>query len=446
MSPEFNCQLHNNTITASKGLKIYHSRVAGNGSNLTSFLQSTPPPNTANVYLNWILFDEQLKYVAGGADPVAAGGGYKLHAPASIPVAKNGFLYVYVSNESNYPVYFDNLAIRHTPGPILEETHYYPFGLTMAALSSKAANTLDNKHEYNGKEKQAGELSDGSGLEWYDYGARMYDPQIGRWHVVDPMADRMRRWSVYSYCYNNPIRFVDPDGMVPTEPDLPDNVVYFKSAEAAAIGWGKNYNGESIAKSKEFVSAIYKVKINGTYYYAYTTPIIAKHNKFSHKDWADAKSRIPANGKLAAMIHSHDQWDYQTTNEYNSEPDIRTAESEKPDGIDSYVTTPGGRLVVHRNFDPNGDGKDKLICTCLQSDPMSPDKVSANEKGKVYFENFQNPNTYNWGPINTDIKPIMFFDKPKDIERPPKKIGPQGKGTLCLGCYEADQQPPWIKG
>ncbi|MDP4240769.1 MAG: RHS repeat-associated core domain-containing protein, partial [Bacteroidota bacterium] len=88
-------------------------------------------------------------------------------------------------------------------GALLQRSDYYPFGMN----SSQYSSSTDNKYLYNGKELQE-DLS----LNCYDYGARFYDPQIGRFTTLDPQAERYYRWSPYTYAMNNPVNLIDPNG------------------------------------------------------------------------------------------------------------------------------------------------------------------------------------------------------------------------------------------
>lgn len=91
-------------------------------------------------------------------------------------------------------------------------SNYYPFGLQISSLSWHREDAVANNYLYNGFELQK-DLN----LGLYDYLTRQYDPALGRFINVDPAADLMRRFTPYAYAFNNPIRFIDPDGMMPTD-------------------------------------------------------------------------------------------------------------------------------------------------------------------------------------------------------------------------------------
>jgi RHS repeat-associated protein len=95
--------------------------------------------------------------------------------------------------------------------PVVQSDDYYPFGLSFN--SYQRVTSKQNDYLYNGEE-----LQDELDLNWLDYGARMYDPAIGRWHVVDPLGELAYSWTLYRYGFNNPLRFIDPSGMVEEDP------------------------------------------------------------------------------------------------------------------------------------------------------------------------------------------------------------------------------------
>ena len=194
-------------------------------SNPGPFQSATAPDNqnaagnTPKAYLTVLFFDERFNFVSEGTLSERVNGAGNSNASLTISDAKapkNGYAYVYVSNESIENVYFDNLQVKHERGRIIEENHYYAYGLKIAGISSNKLGDdlyegyLENKNEYNDKE-----LIDEGDLDLYDLGFRIYDPQTGRFLQIDPLTDGMPEYSPYLFAGNDPILNIDEDGLDP---------------------------------------------------------------------------------------------------------------------------------------------------------------------------------------------------------------------------------------
>lgn len=137
---------------------------------------------------------------------------------------------------------------------------YLPFGMDIATTvpSSK------NEYLYNNKELQAE-----FGL--YDYGARQYDPLTGRWTSVDPLAEKLRRFTPYNYGNNNPIRFIDPDGMSGTDwvriPTADGDAHYKYDKDVHSDADAQKYGKDATDVTKDGKSSTYgphgEVQLNG---------------------------------------------------------------------------------------------------------------------------------------------------------------------------------------
>ena len=259
--------------------------------------------------------------------------------------------YINLNSPTTYYYYLkdhqgNNRVVVSSSGTVMETNHYYPFG----GVFSTSTNV--QPYKYNGKE-----LDTKAGLNWYDYGARHYDAALGRWHVVDPLAEKMYGWSPYGYCFNNPIKLVDIDGKYPGPGDL------FVSKREAAKDWGKYYNGASIIRNREMVSIIYKVKDEGKI-------VGYSYSKAYEGGEHSASLKISLNkGDIAGLIHSHGASNEQFYDNKFSTTDIKSIEKAN---IDGFLATPNGSLLEYNPMNNNTN----IISKELPSDPKDKERVN----------------------------------------------------------------------
>jgi RHS repeat-associated protein len=228
----------------------------------SDMLTEQTDPSKPKAYLNYILFDENMKMVSemsGAFQATGDGAWTQIGTETAMEILKNGYLAIYLSNSSQAilckscsDVYFDQLVIKVSHGTLLEENHYYPFGLPIAGLGSV---TADGQYKENRRKYQSNEYITKLNLNWMSFGARQYDPQIGRFLNVDPLANfgDQDMFSPFAAMGNTPESSVDPGGLAPLEtaqaitPENDARLNAFGSAQAFMRGGnssaGATYGG-----------------------------------------------------------------------------------------------------------------------------------------------------------------------------------------------------------
>ena len=218
-------------------------------------------------------------------------------------------------------VWWDDVKIEVVSGgsEIVEESNYYPFGLKHKGYNN-VINGTHHPYGFGGKEE-----NDELGLEWLDFGARNYDPALGRWMNLDPLAEDMRRHSPYNYAFNNPLRFIDPDGMAPEDIILDKNLT--KEQRADIMSNLQKLTDDTLS----FNSETNKVEISST---------------------NDSGDKSSGTGLIRALVN-HDK-DVTITADSNqvgsSEEGVNKTNASNGEGSDSVVTLGGlHKVLVEKN-------------------------------------------------------------------------------------------------
>jgi RHS repeat-associated protein len=326
----------NNRGLNGKGATATQINTGING-NISTFFNSQPVGTGSNpkAGICWILFDEQLNYVNAGFSRVKTNGGLKDHFNElqNINISKSGYLYIYCSNESSLSVYFDNLQLTHVHGPLLEETGYYPWGLDMKMLGSKAFGKLENKTKYNGYEKN--ETFD---LNLYESFYRMHDPQLGRFWQIDPKPTDFE--SLYAAMGNNPVLKYDllGDTVIVGNQNTQGTIL---ADQNRVYGNNSNYFHFDQDNNLQFTDAGERAFRGSVAANVATGGKIEKINALANS--LAGMARLINSTENTAIVYSNDQLNFQGVDASTG----RTVNGVKP-------TDMGGEITLNRTENPTG--------------------------------------------------------------------------------------------
>ncbi len=308
--------------------------------------------------------------------------GYIKAVPTGLggPGGPTSFSYKYVFT---YTDHLGNIRLKYAQDPsngnaisILEEDHYYPYGLKHNGYSSSHL-VFDKEDEGTGiiltpvnpflgdsyKYKFGGkEYQEEFDINTYDFGARNYDPALGRWMNIDPLAEMMRRHSPYNYAFDNPVYFIDPDGMAPTGPwPIPRSVQAFGNYISNKIQSGISSVNNGISKVGQALAA----------------PVYALSNAVNN----GGGFVLSGDSKKSSISDTPDRSASSDAETYNVQVAVDLADAYTPSFESKFAE--GANLVKEavETFGPQPEGS------------SSDSTVSANDEGSINNTNVEVSNT-----------------------------------------------------
>jgi RHS repeat-associated protein len=180
----------------------------------------------------------------------------------------------------------NNGYLETTAGEVLQENHYYPYGLDMYGLNKMQVGPV-NKEKFNGSE-----LYDELGVDLYNFGPRTYNAALGRWNNIDPMADMQPGWSPYRFGFDNPLNFNDPSGLY--EANEMGNIADVYDFSGGSGDDGDPPTKEGLALLNKNCPGCYVIK-DGSYLYNNNSP--SKQNEEKQKSPKDNGKGNDGGGK-----------------------------------------------------------------------------------------------------------------------------------------------------